>query len=837
MTYDSNHIPAQLIFPGQQSCRDCALCSSRRRVVPGYGIYPNKVMLISQSPGAEEDVRGIPLIGPSGQLLAYVCRQVGWNLDELFRTNANLCHPPANRKATPAEQRACKKWLDMAIETVDPDIIILLGADAYKAVLPSDAAKSSITQIMGAVFQRDICGKTRYVIPTIHPAAVGRNRAALEPQLRQDLKLAKSIAEGKPLRNTEFIPFRTTEATWDEVMSVVRHDKWGFDLETASETRFAEIVGIGVCAEEGKSAYIAFPNDEIDVITAVAQIRPYVESDKHIKVVSNAKFERHVMFGHGVRMRNYRDTLTEAWLLGDRPLGLKDGIHKVFGYEMIHINEVSSDLGYKRKGRDGKMGPDMKAATIHNRARVVEYAAQDPDASLRLHKYHMALLAERPDLLELYYKIELPFTEIIWQMEEHGFYFDKNSPYIQQGLAELKVHLANVLEHCADLAQCSFSPNSPAQVANILYNMDGQQSHTYVIPKPRWDDTAHKQPPTDKTTLAPYVSNPLVRAIMTARATNKMIGTYVAKLPETVEIDNRIHCEIKQTGTDTGRVSTANPNLQNIPSRKRDDIDLGNFEGKTIRKAFVAPPGKIIMAPDLSQIEMRIAAHLSGDETMIRLITEGRDLHSYAAERIYKKTKDDVPADVWDNMRYLAKTIGFGVLYGLTPAGLLLRTPTLNLTIEEAAEFINQFYNGYPLLRPWQQDTVRFTTMNGYAQTMLGRRRYLPDITSSDRQMRNEAQRAAMNVPVQGSAADYFKMCILAVDERLREFGLETQLVMQVHDEIVMEGPLHELETVATKIVPIMSEVYPLAVPVKVDMDCGDSWGSLMNWQKYLEAA
>jgi DNA polymerase-1 len=481
--------------------------------------------------------------------------------------------------------------------------------------------------------------------------------------------------------------------------------------------------------------------------------------------------------------------------------------------------------------------------------KVIAYAAQDPDASLRLHTVLLSRLREDPQRLALYHDIELPIVEVIVEMENNGMGFDPT--YLDPARDRLETHLASVVSriggfldlppgcfHCGHeevdhkKTVCPACPkegkarkhkyqeglnvNSPQQVVRALY----ESFHPFGL-VPGWKNAT----PTDKVALAEHITNPLVKDILEARAVSKMLGTYVNGLPKWVEADGRIHCEISQTGTLNGRPATRNPNLANIPARNRDDVDLP-VAGKEIRKAFRAEPGNVIMAPDLSQIEMRILAHLSEDPDLIHEVTNG-DVHDRTTHETTGMIKADTDKLVWDNARYVAKTTGFGVVYGLTAVGLFNRNPTLEFGLATAEKFIDGFYNTFSKVRPYQDSVLDFVREHGYYETAMGRLRYFPDIWSDDQKARKHAENAAVNFPIQGYAADIFKMILIKVYEFLKAGGWQTKLINQVYDEIVMEGPKSEVTMVRQQIVPLMENTVELLVPTPVELEVGPSWGEL----------
>lgn len=823
---------SSLFLDGLLGCKRCPLSADRLRVVPGFGNHKAKIMLVGQSPGVEEDNKGKPFVGESGQFLAAQMKSLGLDLDrDCFRTNVNRCHPHLNRKATPAEMRACFPFLLEEIEQVDPLVIFTMGEAALKMLLPGES--TAITQVRGHVFEREIAGSLRYIIPTVHPAFVIRNPKAYTPWMRQDLRTALEIVRSGVYK-PKTLPFRKKPATLEEIREAVKYPVCGFDLETDTGNgsdddgnelydndqgmRGSRIIGMGVCAESGNGLYYPFESDE-EAEEVTLSLRDWLESPRHLKIVSNAKFERHITRGYGINLTNWDDTLLMAWVAGDYPLGLKDGVHHGLGIEMIRIDKFKQ-MGYKRKDKvTGKYVVDMRAAQDADYMAVSEYAAQDPDASLRLYWILRKLLEER-GLWQLYRDLEVPFNDIIVELEVNGMLFKPE--LLNDAAASLKEAYATVIDRITKMVGYPINTGSWQQKQKALY----LTPHEWQIPKFRVTKSQPKEMPTNKEALAIYSSNPLVRDILTAQAINKIQGTYIEGLPKWMDHEGRIHAEYKQATVSTGRLASANPNATNISARKRSDLSI-EVDGSQIRRAFVAPEGCTIGGADLSQIEMRVAAHLSGDPAMIRELGPGGDIHGNTARTIYKTTKEAVGDATWKQYRDLAKIVGFGTLYGLAGAGLLKRTPTLGLTIQEANDFINGMYIAYPLLKEWQEETKRFTRINGYSETILKRRRYFPDITSRDFEKRGEAERGAINHPVQGSAADFFKVATQGVYDHLRLSGARTKIIALVHDEIVMEIPNDEVKWIAETVPAIMADAITLKVPVYVDFEFGPSWGEV----------
>ena len=894
-------MPQRLIIPGLLGCRLCdTLTPTREQVVPGFGVWPNKVMFVGEAPGGEEE-KGTarPFVGLSGKLLKRMCTAVGINLDTCYRTNLLHCRPPGNRDPSRQEVNNCNTWLMKEIEIVDPDIIVCVGGSAYKAFMPEE--ESSITSIRGSVFEREIGGRTRFIVPTFHPAFVLRNERAYRRLVESDLKMVRQLMVTGVVEKP--IEFTKTKCTWEELVAVVNSsDKFGLDLEYDGPADAkgvpvaykADIVGVGICAEPGKTFYYPCA-DHNDILSKIGDIREVLESKDVVKVVSNVKAEKEVLRRYDIELTNYRDTLIEAWLLGwvpeagEVPKALKDAWHRFFGTEMRRIDTV---IG---KGKDRR---GMRQATIEDEDLVVEYAAQDPDATLRLHNVLYEEIRAR-NLEDLYLNIEMPFTDIIIDMETAGMGFDptvleKNGDileahikYSEAKFAGLitpvvmtweystleamaskyllglkKIDIIEVLftykffavdartkkgmadafiasrtkDELAEFVAKIFNPGSHDQTAILLY---GEEDKAGFIPNPKRGGKG----PTDKVTLADYVANPIVKGTLEVRATRKLLNTYVKALPKYVDpADGRIHANISQTGTQTGRVSSYSPNLTNIPAGKRGDID-NIIDPKVIREAFVAKEGNYIYSVDLSQIEMRQQAHVADVKSMKEVFFSGGDIHDNTTTGIFEVTLaglivelgDAEGAKDWNNKRKIAKNIGFGTLYGLTDKGLVARSPGADITVSQAKKFIRGFFNTYPEIAPWQEETRSFARRNGYCETELGRRRYIISVSATSKQEREKALRECINFPIQGGAADFFKLFCIFTNEELKRVKAETFLINQVHDEIDLEGPPSELDLLAELMPPIVNrvrDIFKMDIPVPVDLEYGYNWGELVEWKE-----
>lgn len=843
-------------FSGQEACTFCPdLVASRSQVVPGFGAIPADIMFVSEAPGQVEDRTGVPLSGPTGRLLRQICKEVGWHLDrDCFRTNVILCHPEDNRDPKPTEVANCNKWLQQQLQLVNPKIIIPLGAFAFHALLPEESG--GIVDVRGNIYEREVAGATRIILPTIHPAY--RNRPLAMKWLREDLERAKRYLDGdvpKP------VPFRTHEASWEEILDVTNASgPYAFDVETDTldddlsvatqwRRRTLGIIGVGVCHTPGDGRYHAFAG-EAEARAKLDELRPSLEDETHLKVAHNVLFERLALRSYGITLRGYHDTLLQAWLLGDQPLGLENAFHRVFGLEPTHIETLigrtKADRVNLRDLQVRESGDDFD--------RVVAYAAEDPDETWRLFEAYSAELKDQ-NLWQLYTETELPFLEVLTEMMWNGMGFDSTKLDVPK--MQLVAHMDQLDAKLADLAgvthcffcshtfeqhvtktrcqacratedldvltgyihtyQEGFNANSSKQCAVVLFERD----HPYTIPE-------QKDRATDKVTLAPFIGNPLVQGILEARASRRLAG-YINGLPQHVT-NGRIHSDLRPTGAGTGRISSQRPNVQNIPARERDDVSLP-VHPKVLRAAFVAGPDNYLYCPDLSGIEMRVEAHLSGDANLIQLFLDGGDIHANTAEALFGHTKNAVSPEQWENERYIAKTSGFGTLFGVTPRGLLLRLPGRGLTLDDTTAFIEGFFDLFPGIRRHQRELIQFCRENGYVESLLGRRRWLPDITADDNALRAHAENAAVNFPVQGTAADIFKRVCLRALHFLQDHILSTQLINQVHDEVVLEGPRSELGLLARELPGVLESAVDLSVPTPIDFEYGPNWGELTKWK------
>ncbi len=569
------------------------------------------------------------------------------------------------------------------------------------------------------------------------------------------------------------------------------------DTETTSlEPMEAQLVGMSFALEPGVAAYLPLahcypdapaqlPRDEM-----LERLRPWLESSAHGKLGQNLKYDRHVFANHGIRLAGVvDDTLLESYVLdADRSHNLDALVTRHLGLKVISYDEVTG------KGAS-RIGFDQVAVD-----RATDYAAEDADVTLRVHQVLTPRLAAEPKLQSVYRDIELPVAEILFDMERTGVLLDSHSLALQSNELGQKMLDLETRAHAA--AKQPFNINSPKQLAEILF----EREKLPVLKK-----TPGGTPSTDEEVLSQLALDyPLPALILEYRGLAKLKGTYTDKLPRMVRADTgRVHTSFSQAVAVTGRLSSSDPNLQNIPVR--------TAEGRRIRSAFIAPPGHSLISADYSQIELRIMAHLSQDERLLQAFAAGEDVHRATASEVFGVP----PAEVSSEQRRYAKVINFGLIYGMSAHGL-----AKNLDIERAAaqSWIDRYFARYPGVARYMDETRALAREQGHVETVFGRRLQLPEIRASQAPRRQGAERAAINAPMQGTAADLIKLAMIAVAGWLKTERLGTRLILQVHDELVLEVPDAEIDRVRERVPALMEGVAQLSVPLKVDAGVGRNW-------------
>ncbi|MCS7153989.1 MAG: DNA polymerase I [Bacteroidia bacterium] len=559
-----------------------------------------------------------------------------------------------------------------------------------------------------------------------------------------------------------------------------------FDTETTdTHPMYAELVGISLCAEAGKAVFLPIQPDTWESWRKA--LEPFAQSSR-LKIAHNLKYDWVVLAQHGLRLEGpFFDTLLGDYLLDpERPHALDDVAYRELGLRKTHSY---SDLfaGLKTK--------DLRKVPLE---RLVPYACQDADLALRLHLPLAKSLKER-GLSALYEEVELPLLSILAEVELRGIRIDE--AYLHQLNKEYEEQLRHLEQEAHRLAGETFNLNSPKQLAELLFEKLG-------LPLQRRTPTG--QPATDEETLQALAHlHPLIEVLLSYRELYKLRYTYGEGLLKSIHPKTgRVHTIFQQAVAATGRLSSQNPNLQNIPIR--------TDAGKRFRKAFIpGQEGWVLLSADYSQIELRIAAALSGDQQMIEDFRAGRDIHTTTAQRLFGTP------EITSEMRRIAKTVNFGIIYGITAHGLVQRLGG-GLSRTEAQRLIDQYFQRYPQVHAYIQEQIARVEKLGYAETLLGRRRYIPHIHSKNKTQRAEAERLAINTPIQGTAADMIKLAMIRLHTRLPDLAL----LLQIHDELLWEVPAEKVQEVAPIIQEEMQNALqlPNGVPVEVEIKVGPNW-------------
>ena len=573
---------------------------------------------------------------------------------------------------------------------------------------------------------------------------------------------------------------------------------FAFDTETTSlDYMVAELVGVSFAVEAGKAAYVPVAHDylgapeQLDRKWVLEQLKPLLEDPEQAKVGQNLKYDESVLARYDVELKGIAfDTMLESYVLNS--------------VATRHNMDALADkyLGYKTISYEEIAGKGAKQLTFNqvDLEKAGPYAAEDADVTLRLHQAIWPQLEKEAALKAVFDDIELPLVDILSRLERNGALIDAN--LLGKQSHELGVRLVELEKTAHDMAGKEFNLGSPKQLQEILF----EKMELPIIKK-----TPKGQPSTAEEVLQELALDyPLPKLILEHRSLSKLKSTYTDKLPLLINpTTGRVHTSYHQAVTATGRLSSSDPNLQNIPIRSE--------EGRRVRQAFVAPDGYTLVAADYSQIELRIMAHLSQDKGLLDAFAHGLDIHKATAAEVFGVSLDDVTSD----QRRSAKAINFGLIYGMSAFGLAKQ---LGISRPSAQEYIDLYFERYPGVLRYMEETKEFAREKGYVETLFGRRLYLPEINARNGMRRQAAERTAINAPMQGTAADIIKRAMIRVDDWLENSDLEARMIMQVHDELVLEVKDSQLEQLTDGIKMQMEASAELDVPLLVEADSGSSW-------------
>ena len=590
--------------------------------------------------------------------------------------------------------------------------------------------------------------------------------------------------------------------TWEQLESWLARLRsaplFAFDTETTSlDYMVAEIVGVSFCIEPGVAAYVPLAHDyagapeQLPRERVLAALRPLLEDPDRPKLGHHLKYDAHVLANHGIQIRGMRyDTMLESYVWNSVATrhDMDSAAAKYLGIQTITFEQVA--------GKGAKQ-LTFNQVPVHSAA---EYSAEDADVTLQLHRVLSAKLHTLPALARVYEQIEQPLVPVLTRMEYCGVLIDGTLLSAQSRQIEAQLRELVILAHRE--AGVEFNIESPKQLQQILFEK-------LQIPVLRKTPTG--QPSTAEDVLEELAeSHALPRIVLDYRTLAKLKSTYTDKLPQQINgPTGRVHTSYHQAVAQTGRLSSTDPNLQNIPIRRP--------EGRRIRQAFIAPPGYVLLAADYSQIELRIMAHLSGDPGLLAAFAADLDVHVATAAEVFGVATTAVSSD----QRRTAKTINFGLIYGMSPFGLARQ---LGIDRGSAQDYVNRYFARYPGVRQFMDNTREQARRDGFVETVCGRRLYLPDIRSSNRQLQQYSERSAINAPMQGTAADIIKLAMISVDDWCETEKPPARLIMQVHDELVLEVRADAVAAVTAAVRTRMVEALQLKVPLKVDTGVGANW-------------
>lgn len=588
------------------------------------------------------------------------------------------------------------------------------------------------------------------------------------------------------------------EALEEWLQRLQQAELFALDLETNSlDYMRAEICGISFAVAPGEAAYVPVAHnylgapDQLPRDAVLAKLKPLLEDASRSKVLQNAKYDMSVLARYGITLRGVRfDTMLESYVLDSTATrhDMDSLALKYLGHGTIRFEDVA--------------GKGAKQMTFDQVAleEAAAYAAEDSDVTLKLHRALYPQLQAVPPLAQVFHQIEMPLVPVLSKIERHGVLVDRDMLKTQS--RELAERMLEIEARAHAVAGGPFNLSSPKQIQEILFEKQGL---------PVLERTPKGQPSTAENVLEQLADQyPLPRLILEHRGMAKLKSTYTDKLPELINPDTgRVHTSYHQAVTATGRLSSSDPNLQNIPVRTE--------EGRRIRQAFIAAPGCKLLSVDYSQVELRIMAHLSGDEGLLSAFAAGQDIHRATAAEVFGLATEQVT----DEQRRAAKAINFGLIYGMSAFGLARQIGVIR---QEAQLYIDLYFQRYPGVKDYMDRIRQQAHSEGYVETVFGRRLYLPEINSRNSQRRQYAERTAINAPMQGTAADIIKRAMITLDEWLSAEHPDVHMVLQVHDELVFELPAAKVETVKAGIIRRMRSAAELAIPLEVEAKVGDNW-------------
>ena len=755
-----------------------------KEVCEKYGITtpPQVIDLLALMGDSADNFPGCPGVGE--KTAAKLIQEFG-SVEQLLARTAEL--KGALKKKV--EEHVDDIRMSYFLATIKTDVPITLDMDALRRQEPD---KEKLRKLFDELEFKQL--KERVLKKTEKKQKTSNQQLSLFEEFSTEGAVAPKFSSFESLKTTSHT-YKLVENE-DEMLQICDFFRTNeflvLDTETTSPHPIdAELVGLSFAVKAHEAFYVPIPANREEALRIVNIFKTLYEDPRILKVGQNIKYDLEVLRNYNIELKGPMwDTMIAHYLIQPELRHNMDFMAEtLLGYQTVHIDELIGPRGKKQRSMR-----DLPPQEVY------EYACEDADITLQLKEKLEPMLREH-DCERLFYDMEMPLMPVLAEMEMNGVCLDTNA--LQQTSKELTARMNEIEARIYELAGEQFNISSPKQVGDILF---GKMK---IIEKPKKTKTG--QFVTSEEVLTQLQGkHEIVADILSFRGLKKLLSTYVDNLPSLINPKTgHIHTSFNQCVTATGRLSSSDPNLQNIPVRGED--------GKEIRKAFVPEPGCQFFSADYSQIELRVMAHLSGDENMIRVFQEGKDLHAATASTIYKKPIEEVTRDE----RTKSKRANFGIIYGITVFGLAER---LDITRDEAKLLIDGFFETFPKVRDYMERAKEEARRQGYVPTLFGRRRYLPDINSQNATVRGFAERNAINAPIQGTAADIIKVAMIRIFERFRKEGIRSKMILQVHDELNFSVYPEEKDQVERIVLEEMQGAISLAVPLVADSGFGENW-------------
>ncbi len=738
---------------------------------------------------ASDNIPGIPGIGEKTAIA--LIKEYG-SVEGLLADTSQL----KGKMKENVEKFAKQGLLSKQLATIITDVPVKFDAEALKMEEPDRRMLAEIfDELEFRTLKARVLGERHPQPPGLKAVDESKRKEGVQTSLFDTPEYTSGVKEMKNINSDPHTYHLVTDAAGRRSLIKILSecDEFCFDTETTGlDTLIADLVGISFSIKPGEAWFVLLPEGRDECLKVLEEFRPLFEDPSKGKTGQNLKFDIQVLMRHGIRVSGLlSDTMVAHYLLQPEMRHNMDFLAESYlNYSAIKLESL---IGKRGKGQ-------LNVRDIETEV-LKDYACEDADITLQLAAIFMPKLKEEGAEI-LYRDVEAPLVHVLAIMEHNGVFIDV--PALEEYSYQLLHEIREVEERIYGYSGYPFNISSPRQLGEVLFD------RLKIAPSPK--KTKTKQYSTGEEILSKLVNNhPIVAEILEYRSLTKLKSTYVDTFPQLIHpITGRVHTSYNQTVTATGRLSSNNPNLQNIPIRTE--------RGREIRRAFIAGgPDRVLVAADYSQIELRIIAHLSGDTLMQEAFRQGHDIHTATAAGIYGIELGDVTLD----QRRYAKMVNFSIIYGISAFGLSER---LSIPRWEAATIIEEYFAQYPGIRRFMDDQILLARQQGYVETMLGRRRYLRDINSGNSFMRQFAERNAINAPIQGTSADMIKIAMVNIQREFERMKLRSLMIMQVHDELVFDVYRDELEVVKPVIINGMQEALPLSVPVDVDIKSGDNW-------------